>query len=151
VVIAIVRFVRPWKPRSKTIDARPAGEGAGDLDGVLVGLAPLLTSSDLWSPPPRQGDSSASRRHVSTYGSYIATMKHWCRYRSACSWIAATTSGAPCPKFRQPSPPAKSMNVVPSASSTRAPLARAATIGGVATAPDTYFCRRSATALAGEV
>jgi hypothetical protein len=60
-------------------------------------------------------------------------MKHWCRYWSACAWIAATMSGWACPKFRQPRPPAKSMKLVPFASSMRAPDARDATIGGVAT------------------
>ena len=38
-------------------------------------------------------------------------MKHWWRYVSICSCIAATAGGKPWPVFWQPRPPAKSMYV----------------------------------------
>ena len=78
VVIAIVRFVRPWKPRSKTITARRPVNARATFTAFSTASAPAFTSSDFCSSP-RQGDSSASCRQTSTYGSYIATMKHWCR------------------------------------------------------------------------
>ena len=28
----------------------------------------------------------------------MPTMKHWCRYVSTCSWIAATAGAKPCPR-----------------------------------------------------
>ena len=62
---------------------------------------------------------------------------------SICSCIAATAGGKPWPVFWQPRPPAKSMYVRPSTSSTRAPSARATTIGGVAIPRGTY-CSRAA-------
>ena len=70
-------------------------------------------------------------------------MKHWCRYRSACWWIASTTGAKRWPVFWQPIPPAKSTNVRPSTSVTRAPSALATTSRGVATPFETYR-RRSA-------
>src|SRR5579872_838723 len=56
-------------------------------------------------------------------------MKHVCRKRSICRRRAATTSGAQCPAFRQPMPPAKSMKRLPSTSSIAAPSARSTNTG----------------------
>jgi hypothetical protein len=49
--------------------------------------------------------------------------------RSSCSRAASTTRGFECPTLRQPTPPAKSMNVFPSTSVMVAPCASAITIG----------------------
>ena len=75
--MAIVRFVRPWNARSKTITpGRPVAARA-ILTAFSTASAPELTSSVFVSLSP--GQSSSSRRQTSTYGSYIPTMKHWCR------------------------------------------------------------------------
>ena len=44
---------------------------------VTFASAPEFTSSVFVADSP--GQSSSSRRATSTYGSYIPTMKHWCR------------------------------------------------------------------------
>ncbi len=51
--------------------------------------------------------------------------------RSSCSCAAATTCGCEWPTFRQPTPPVKSRNVLPSTSVTVAPRPSAATTGKV--------------------
>ena len=45
------------------------------------------------------------------------------RKRATCAWTALVTAGFECPTARQPMPPAKSMNVLPSTSVTSAPSA----------------------------
>ena len=63
---------------SKTMTAgRPVATRA-ILTAFSIASAPEFSSSDFWSSP-RQGDSSASRRQTSTYGSYMPTIAHWCR------------------------------------------------------------------------
>ena len=58
----------------------------------------------------------------------------------------ATTCGCEWPTFRQPTPPAKSMNVFPSRSVSVAPRASAATTGKViASGAATLAARRSST------
>src|SRR5262249_38999141 len=59
------------------------------------------------------------------------TVKSVCVKRSSCSWAASRTRGWPWPTLRQPTPPAKSMNVLPSTSVIVAPFASAATTGKV--------------------
>ncbi len=65
-------------------------------------------------------------------------MKHWWRYSSAWALIASTTGANRCPVFWQPMPPAKSMNVRPSTSVTRAPSACETTSFGIETPALTY-------------
>ena len=77
-VIVIARSVRPWNAPSKTTTAgRPVAERA-ILTAFSTASAPAFTRRERCSPCP-QGESSASRRHTSTYGSYVPTTKHWCR------------------------------------------------------------------------
>src|SRR4051812_7965767 len=129
-VIVIARSVRPWNALSNTTTAGRPVAARAILTAFSTASAPVL-SSTVFCGAPRHGDSSPSRRHTSTYGSYIPTMKHWCRYSSACRWIAATTAPGEWPRLAQPSPPAKSTYSRPSASQIRAPSARATTSGGV--------------------
>ena len=56
-------------------------------------------------------------------------MKSVCVKRSICSFAASTTRGFEWPTFRQPTPPVKSMNVLPSTSVIVAPCASSITIG----------------------
>ena len=72
-------------------DAGPAGRGARDLDRVLDRLGARVDEQPT-SVAASPGERSSSRRQTSTYGSYIPTMKHWWRYRSTCSRIAATAA-----------------------------------------------------------
>src|SRR5919201_3766369 len=139
--MAIVRFVRPWKARSNTITPGRRVATRAILTAFSTASAPELTSSVFVSLAP--GHSSSSRRQTSMYGSYSPTMKHWCRERSICSWIAGAAK--PCPVFWQPSPPAKSMYSRPSTSQMRAPSARATTSGVVAIPRGTYRSRSAAT------
>jgi hypothetical protein len=67
-VIVIVSRVRPWNAWSNTTTAgRPVAVRA-IFTAFSTASAPELTRIERCSAPP-QGDSSASRRHVSTYGS----------------------------------------------------------------------------------
>ena len=72
--------------------ANPAASGLlGYAREELVGLnvdqlvpdaiRPHVFSDSFTTPVLKaaHGDSSASRRQTSTYGSYTPTMKHWCR------------------------------------------------------------------------
>ena len=77
-VIVIVRSVRPWKEPSKTITAGRPVAARAILTAFSTASAPEFTSRERCSSP-RHGESSASRRQTSMYGSYIPTMKHWCR------------------------------------------------------------------------
>ncbi len=131
-VIVIVSSVRPWNALSKTTTAGRPVAARAILTAFSLASAPELTRIDFCSSPAH-GDSSASRRHTSTYGSYTPTMKHWCRYSSACALIASTTGAKRWPVFWQPMPPAKSMKVRPSTSVTRAPSACETTSRGVET------------------
>src|SRR5581483_2177561 len=136
--------VRPWNALSKTSTAgRPVAERA-IFTAFSSASAPLFTRTDFWLVP-RHGETSASRRHTSTYGSYMPTTKHWWRYSSACAWIAATTASGRCPRLFEAMPPAKSMYSRPSTSQTRAPSARATTRCGVATPFATYRSRSART------
>ena len=73
----MVRFVRPWKARSKTTTpSRPVAARA-ILTAFSIPSAPELSRTDFVAASP--GQSSSSRRQSSTYGSYMPTMKHWCR------------------------------------------------------------------------
>jgi hypothetical protein len=73
----MVRFVRPWKARSKTTTPGRPVDARAILTAFSIASAPELTSSVFVADSP--GQSSSSRRATSTYGSYIPTMKHWCR------------------------------------------------------------------------
>ena len=76
-VSAMVRLVRPWKEWSKAITAvRPVATRA-ILTAFSTASAPELSSSERVSASP--GQTSSSSRHTSMYGSYMPTMKHWCR------------------------------------------------------------------------
>ena len=59
-------------------DRLTAGRRAAILTAFSTASAPEFRSR-LFCSPPRHGESSASRRQTSTYGSYIPTMKHWWR------------------------------------------------------------------------
>ena len=67
-VIVIVRSVRPWKALSKTMTAGLPVAARAILTAFSFASAPELTRIDFCSLPA-QGESSASSRHVSTYGS----------------------------------------------------------------------------------
>ena len=56
-------------------------------------------------------------------------MKSVCEKRASCSCAAATTCGCEWPTFKQPTPPVKSMKVLPSASVTVAPWPSTTTTG----------------------
>jgi hypothetical protein len=77
-VIVMVRSVRPWKAWSKTRTAGRPVAARAILTAFSTASAPLFTRM-LRCSAPWQGETSASRRHTSTYGSYIPTMKHWWR------------------------------------------------------------------------
>jgi hypothetical protein len=67
-VIVSVSSVRPWKPFSKTTTpGRPVAARA-ILTAFSIASAPELSRIDFCSGPA-QGESSASRRQTSTYGS----------------------------------------------------------------------------------
>ncbi len=77
-VIVIARSVRPWNAPSKTTTAGRPVAARAIFTAFSIASAPELTSSERCSPSP-QGESSASLRQTSTYGSYVPTMKHWWR------------------------------------------------------------------------
>ena len=56
-------------------------------------------------------------------------VKSVCENLANCSCAASTTRGCEWPTFRQPTPPVKSMNVLPSTSVSVAPRPSAVTIG----------------------
>ena len=56
-------------------------------------------------------------------------MKSVCEKRESCSCAASTMRGWEWPTLRQPTPPVKSMNVLPSTSVSVAPRPSAVTIG----------------------
>src|SRR5215211_3065831 len=58
-------------------------------------------------------------------------VKSVCAKLSSCSCAALTTRGCECPTFRQPTPPVKSMNVLPSTSVSRAPWPSWTAMGNV--------------------
>src|SRR5918999_2739619 len=139
-VIVIASSVRPWNAYSKTTTAGRPVAARAILTAFSTASAPELTSAERCSPAPH-GESSARRRQTSTYGSYVPTIAHWWRYRSACSLMASTTAGWRWPTFWQPIPPAKSRYLRPSGSVIRAPSAWATTRSGVVTPGATYFAR----------
>ncbi len=67
-VIVIARSVRPWKALSNTTTAGRPVAARAIFTAFSTASAPELRRIDFWSAP-RHGESSASRRHVSTYGS----------------------------------------------------------------------------------
>ena len=78
---------------------------------------------------PRNGAFASRRSASSTYGSYGTTVKSVWAKRASCSVAASTTRGCEWPVLRQPTPPVKSMNVLPSTSVSVAPRPSWATIG----------------------
>ena len=109
---------------------RAAGVGPRELDRVLDRLGAGVEERGLRRA--RRAARSASRRSDSVaYTSYGTTVKSVCEKRSSCSCAAWTTCGWEWPTFRQPTPPAKSTNVLPSTSVRVAPRASAAAIGKV--------------------
>ena len=74
----IVSSVRPWNARSNATTAGRPVAARAILTAFSTASAPEFTSTLLYAEPG-PGYSSASRRQTSTYGSYMPTMKHWCR------------------------------------------------------------------------
>ncbi len=66
--MVIVSSVRPWNELSKTTTAGRPVAARAILTAFSTASAPEFTSRLFWSPPTH-GDSSARRRHTSTYGS----------------------------------------------------------------------------------
>src|SRR6185503_2716271 len=67
-VIVIASSVRPWNALSNATTAwRPVAQRA-IFTAFSIASAPVFTRIERCSPPPH-GDSSASRRQTSTYGS----------------------------------------------------------------------------------
>jgi hypothetical protein len=64
----IVSSVRPWNPRSKATMARGPVAARAIFTAFSTASGPELNST-LRCSAPRQGESSPSRRHTSTYGS----------------------------------------------------------------------------------
>jgi hypothetical protein len=77
-VIVIASSVRPWKAFSNTTTAGLPVAARAIFTAFSTASAPELTRIERCSPSPH-GESSASRLHTSTNGSYVPTMKHWCR------------------------------------------------------------------------
>ena len=67
-VIVIVSSVRPWNALSKTTTAGRPVAARAIFTAFSFASAPELTRIDFCSAPA-QGESSARRRQVSTYGS----------------------------------------------------------------------------------
>ena len=92
-----------------------------------------------WSP----GVSAFSASATSTYPAYGVIMKQVWVNRSTCSWTAATTWGAALPTVVTAIPEPKSINELPSTSTTTPPPAATANTGIVTvTAFETAASRR---------
>jgi len=119
--------VRPWKAPSKAMTAGRRVYARANLTAFSTASVPALKKAAFAGPA---NGASASRRSASvTQSSYGTIVKSVWRKRAACSWTASTTFGCAWPTLRQPTPPVKSMKVLPSTSVSVAPLPSAATIG----------------------
>ena len=88
--------------------------------------------------------SAFSASATSTYPAYGVIMKQVWVNRSTCSCTAATTCGAALPTVVTAIPEPKSINELPSASTTTPPPAATANTGIITdTADDTAACRRA--------
>ena len=122
------RSVRPWKAPSKPITAGRFVYERGELDRVLDRLGARVEEAGAHLARDRSQleQPLGQARRSSRTGTIVKSV---CVKRSACSWAASTTRGCEWPTFMQPTPPAKSMNVLPSTSVIVAPSPSAITSG----------------------
>ena len=119
--------VRPWNAPSNAITAGRFVYARANLTAFSTASVPALKNAAFAGPV--NGETASSRSASVTYTSYGTIVKSVWRKRAACSCTASTTCGCAWPTFRQPTPPAKSRNVLPSTSVSVAPRPSATTIG----------------------
>ncbi len=119
--------VRPWNAFENAITAGRPVAARAILTAFSIASAPELKNAALTGP--EIGTSAPRRSASSTYDSYGTIVKSVCRNRSTCACTRAETASFECPTVRQPMPPAKSRNVLPSTSVSVAPEARSTKIG----------------------
>ncbi len=116
------------------------------LTAFSTASAPEFSSTDFFAKSP--GVCSASNSARVTYDSYGLIVNIACVSSPSCALAAATTAGSVCPIVMTPMPEPRSMNWLPSTSTTIAPWARSMKTGIAEETPEaTTASRRSWSAI----